>query len=479
MRKLTSGNKMNFTIFVVIIILIIALIIMCVKYVISIDKQIYTIDANSFLYDIGNLPIQVENGGTMQAKWDGKYHLTTKEGNTYNVGEQAVIYNKTTGKVNLYGKMYQVFSDASVETLTGVSEITDFTEDRFYKLADRKYLIISNSIKNETTTINTKRYLIIILDKAGNTLLLNNEINAKTINPMKLETTSFILDVANDKIIFGDNEEIDLTQIIGTTNQYEEKIDTAETEEVEETEGANNNIAQSITTTTTTTDLDNSTTQTIINGNVGANTQEDYTNTDDMEQEGINNTPLEKSVSLRSAMATSSTITVDYNILDPESKYQTVYIVLEGPTNKTIALDKTRTSYVITDLVPNTDYKITMGVREINSDGTISENIEDTMTVRTKKINTSIAITKVSLSKITFNLKMDSNYIFDSADIVFYVDGEEKDRKNVNIASATTANGWTSDFKYEYGNQIVIKVEKAIYNGSLITTNIQAKIENY
>lgn len=476
MRKLTSGNKVNFTVFTMIIVGIMAILIVCLTYVMGIEEQQYQIEAGAFFYNSENLPLLLENGGTMQAKWNGNYYIQAEEGSKYNVGSQAVIYNKTTGKVSLYGKMYRVFFDASVETLEKQTEITNFLEDKFYKLADRKYLIISNSIKNETETISTKKYLSIILDKAGNTLLLNNEVNAKTINPMKLITPSFTFDVANEKLVFNDREEIDLTQIIGTTNQYEESIKVADTKEVEKQE-ENANSTNSYGANSTETSFTNNNSQTILNGNFGTTEQENTSNNEN--SSGINNTPLEKSVNLRSATANSSTITVNYNIIDPESKYQTVYITIDGDISRTIALDKTKTNYVITDLTPNTDYQITMGVREINSNGTISEAIEDTIMIRTNKVDTILSITKVSFDNIYFNLKMDSNYTFDSADVVLYVDGLEKDRKKVDISSAIDTNGWTSSFNYEYGNQIMIKIENATYNGKLIITDIQAKMVNY
>lgn len=478
MRKLTSGNKLNFTVFAIVIIVIIVLLILCLRYVTGIDKTVYDIEANTFVYDSENVPVTIENGGTMQAKWDGNYHIDTNDGYTYNVGKQSVMYNKSSGKVSLYGKMYQVFDDASVQTLSGKSEFVNFSEDRFFKLDDRKYLILSDSISNEQETIQTKRYLIIILDKAGNTLLLNNEINARTINAMTLVTPSFTFDVANEKLIFGE-EEIDLTKIIGTTNLYEENIQVADENTNEDSQGSSSTIINQ--STTTTTDTSNSSSQTIISGDVSVSgSSSSSSGSSSSSSSSNNNTALEKSVSLRSASATSSSIVVYYNITDPESKYQTVYINVDGDTSKTIALDKSETSYTVTGLSPNTDYTITMGVREINSDGTISEYIEDTLIVRTSKISTNISITRVSSSKIYFNLKMDSNYILDSADIVLLVDGTEVARESINVSSATSSNGWTSSFDYvAYGDNIIIRLENAIYNGDSVNLDVQAKMKNY
>ena len=61
MRKLTAGNKTNFTIFAIIIILIIALLIFCLSRVLNTDKQIYQIDSGTFFYDKDNNPIKLED----------------------------------------------------------------------------------------------------------------------------------------------------------------------------------------------------------------------------------------------------------------------------------------------------------------------------------------------------------------------------------------------------------------------------------
>ena len=479
MRKLTAGNKINFTMFAFIIIVIIVLLVIFLMQVLKADRQIYQIEANTFLYDSEYNPVELENIATMKLEWDGNYHIKTQNDESYNVGEQVVIYNKSTAQVDLYGKMYQIFQDASVETLSGNTPITDFSEDRFYKLADRKYMIISNQIENETATVSTKRYLLIILDKAGNTLLLNNELNAKTIKPMILETPTFRFDVANEKLIFGEDE-IDLKKIIGSTNEYKE-TEVAKQQDENETENQNVNqngttINNGGTSTTITQTTQNSGITQIINGGINSSEQG---NNNIIQSGDTNQTPLEKNVSLRSIMPTSSTLIVNYNITDPEGKYQTVYLTIDGDVSRTIALDKAQTQYTVTGLTPNAEYQVTMSSREINSDGTITQNIEDSLTVRTARINSTIKITRIGINKIYFNFKMDSNYAFDSANIVLYVDGAKVNTMSVNINQAVSSSGWSSSFTYNYGGEVVIKIEDAIYNGSRVNTDIQAKIKNY
>ena len=74
---------------------------------------------------------------------------------------------------------------------------------------------------------------------------------------------------------------------------------------------------------------------------------------------------------------------------------------------------------------------------------------------------------------------MDSNYAFDSANVALYVDGTKVDTMAVNINQSVTTSGWTSSFTYDYGGEVIVKIEDAIYNGSRVTTDIQAKIKNY
>lgn len=483
MRKLTAGNKINFAMFALIVIIIIVLLVVFLMQVLKADRQIYQIEANTFLYDSEYNPIELENAATMKLEWDGNYHIKIPGNETYNAGEQVVIYNKSTAQVDLYGKIYQVFEDATVETLSGNNPITDFTKDRFYKLADRKYMIISNQIENENATVSTKRYLLVVLDKAGNTLLLNNELNAKTIKPMILETPTFRFDVANEKLIFGEDE-IDLKKIIGSTNEYKEMEIASQDENENKIQEQNTSQDTPIINNggSSTTITQNSETTQIINGgtnNNGINDNQQGNNSNIQTGGETNQTPLDKSVSLRNVMPTSSTLIVSYNIIDPEGKYQTVYLTVDGDVNKTIALDKAQTQYVVTGLTPNAEYQVTMTSREINSDGTTTQNIEDSLTVRTAKIDSTMKITRIGINKIYFNFKMDSNYAFDSANVALYVDGAKVETMAVDINQSVSALGWTSSFSYDYGGEVVIRIEDAIYNGSRVDVDIQAKIKNY
>lgn len=349
--------------------------------------------------------------------------------------------------------------------------------------------MISNSIKNESGSISTSKYLYIIIDKSGNTLLLNNEIYARTINPIVLSTSSYRFDIANEKLIVG-NEEINLKDIIGSTNEYVEKEEEKDmdwqnlipeynggtSENGSDNSGNGQNADGSV--------INNqggaqSGTNAGTSGNAGNGGDTIINNSNS----STNQTPLSKSVSLRGAIATSSYIDIEYAVQDPQNRYQTVYAFVEAVGyENTIALDKNATTYRLTDLEPNTEYKITLGYKEITEDNEVVDNIEDVLSVRTTKINASIDITRVGTGskKVYFNLKLDQNYSFDYAKVALYVDGVKENEIEVDIQEAVKTAGWSSLLKYEtYGHEIALKVEGSLHDGSTISTNIQAKYRNY
>lgn len=367
--------------------------------------------------------------------------------------------------IDLYGKFYQIDLDGNVTKSEGYTEITDTSKDALYKLNDRKYLIISNNITNQTQSLNTKDYLIVILDKAGNALLLNNELNSKTIKPMIISTNSFKLDVANEKLIYNGNE-IDLKKILGSTNQYKEKI---------KVENATNNIKEETGETiggTTISNNQQTTTVQVPNASTGGDnsSSDNKSNTQEI---------LPKSVTLKGISVNSSYVDIDYYIIDPQGKYQTVYLLVEGDISKTIALDKSKTTYRVTGLTQNTEYKITLGSKETKKSGEILDIIEDVVNIRTLKNNSQISITKVGIDKIYFNLKMDNSYIIDSGKVALYVDGQKISSTPINIEKSVTDDGWSSSIDYNYGNEIILKLEDTVYNGKKVEMNISTKIKNY
>lgn len=493
MRALAAGNKKRFALFAIIIITIIILLITSLRLALKHETEQYKIESNITLYDSDYVPIKTEEEATINKKWDGNYYLTLNNSkSTYKLNKKVVSFNEAKSKVTLYGEVFKVLFDGQVEKYVKDTEIKNNSGDQFYKIADRQYLLISDSIRNESGSISTSKYLYVIIDKSGNTLILNNQIYAKTINPIVLTTSSYKFDIANEKLIVGSNE-IDLKKIIGSSNEYKEKEPEEEPEEdtnedkedskdkVEHEQNNNNNGNQN-------SNIQNGEGTAVGNQNTQNNQNNNSNSGSNVQGGGITNsntnkTPLSKSVSLRGAIATSSYIDIEYAVQDPEHKYQTVYAFVEavGYENM-IALDKNATTYRLTDLEPNTEYKITLGYKQITADNEIEDQIEDVLSVRTTRINAKLDITKVlaGKQKVYFNLKLDQNYAFDYAKVALYVDGMKESDLVVNLTEAVKQNGWSNVLTFEnYGSEIVLQVEGTSHDGTPVSTNIQAKYRNY
>ena len=95
MRNLTSGNKMNFTIFAFIILIILIILCSAVVMVLRTDKEEYEVLSTSSIYDKDYNYIELENDAKIFKKWTGNYYLkedTTKK--EYNLGGYAIAFDK-------------------------------------------------------------------------------------------------------------------------------------------------------------------------------------------------------------------------------------------------------------------------------------------------------------------------------------------------------------------------------------------------
>ena len=493
MRSIKAGNKSKFAQFAIIIISVIAVLVLSLRFALKVEKIKYEVPKGVFLYDEEYNSIKLTEDGIITKKWDDKYYLKIpSESEEYKLGNEAVAYDSLRHKIDLYGSIYQVDLNGDVEKLVKNSKIQDISEDKFYKLADRKYLVVGDSIQNDKGNLNTKHYLIIVLDKAGNTLLLNNEINLKTINQMTIKTSSFEFDIANEKLI-SDEREIDLKKIIGSTNEYKPK----EEIKVADNSENNNNGGDASGNGNGNTGGGNYYTNSNVNNN--SNNQTNI-NVDSLGGNTENKTPLLKSVSLKSVFVTATYMDIEYSISDPENKYETVYVLVEGifdgsETSEKISLDKNSTMYRLTGLTPNSGYKVTMKYKEITADANIVEGIEDMLNVRTIKPEIKLAITKITSNEIYFNLKMDPNYILDSYTIKLYsssyssysytgksvtVNIANKDDviNMANIEKSTSLEGWTGSISHDMSlvsSPVLLKLENAVYNKEAVDLGIEAK----
>ena len=384
MRKLSIKNKFLIGMFIVIVLVIILILLYSVKLVGTRSNEVYQVNNNTVLFASDSNLIDTKGGGKVEKNWDNVYRYVSDDNTTYDLGTSPIIYDSVKEKITVFGEKYQILKDGSVLKNSEQGEIELTSKSMFYKLDDRVYLIVSQEIYTADKSVYANKYLLVYVDKQGNASLLNDSINLKTINPMNLIFDNYTFDIALERLIVNDVS-IDLKSIIGSTNEYvvpekvEEKFNFDEKELLESYNklvgdfnqyAKNNNLSLA-------SNNQVSNNQVIVNGNASSSNGNST----------VNKTNITKRVSLRGAITNTSYIDVTYVVVDPEDKYQAVYLLVTGNVNDTmttekIILDKYQSTYRITGLSPNNEYTISLGYIEVvenenNGKKELVDNIED------------------------------------------------------------------------------------------------------
>ena len=410
MRKYNNRTKKTMIIIGILCIVLIAIFSYAIKKSIDIDKTAYEISTSSILFDKEYNMLTTSSSGILRIKWGGDYYLKYND-KDYDIGSHAVIYNANNGDIGLYGKFYEVTKEGKVEVIKNENIIKSSVNSKFYKLDDRKYLIIDRTIESEDSSFVTSNYLIVNLDKLGNATLLNDKTSFKTIKPTVLRTSAYTFDIANEKLNFG-GEDVDLKKIIGSTNEYEEgKYDLNATNKDEEGEngtgtgtgtgdgtgsgegsggaggsggggaggsggaggdgtgGSSEGIGGSGTGGGSGGNGDASGSG--VNGSIGTNgngtTAGSSSSMNNNYSEGVSDSTVQeiinatKNTSVIRVTPSIDSISVDYVVYDPNNEYKSVYLEIENTvTNRvsTVYLSKTDTNINISGLSPNVYYNL-------------------------------------------------------------------------------------------------------------------------
>ena len=113
--------------------------------------------------------------------------------------------------MKLYGKYYEISSGDEINITSGETVIKSTALTKFYKLEDRKYLVVDKEIKSADGLLSTSDFLMIDLDKAGNATLTNHKVNLKTFSATTIVTSNYTFDIANEILVYG-SDKIDLKE---------------------------------------------------------------------------------------------------------------------------------------------------------------------------------------------------------------------------------------------------------------------------
>ena len=479
-RELNKKNKFFIVLFVLIILAIIGILVYSVKLTGYKNNNVFAIGDNHVLYADDFSNVNTKNGGKIEKGWDNEYRFISNDNVSYPLGNTPVIYDSTTEEITVIGKKYQVVSDGSVNEIDEIFNAKNSLMPYFFKLQDRKYLIIYKEIVDVNKTVYAKNYLIVDIDKQGNASLLNDSLNVKTINPIKLVFDNYIFDVANEKLTYKESV-IDLKQVIGSTNEYvpREKKEVKNEYDSKELLDSYNELVKDFTQYSKNVNYAIAASNQISNNNTVIINNGNNSNAESAE----NKTEILKRVSLRGVVTSTAYIDVSYIVTDPENKYQAVYLLVTGNFDNNIrtqkiVLDKYDTKYRISGVAFNNEYTISLGYIEIvinEEEKNLVDNIEDVINVRTKDIEYSLTIDKIALGKAYFTYKMSSNYAFKSSDMALFVDGNEEASIPINYNSMISSKGFSGVFDLPNGNVYELRVINANYNNKIINANIYKK----
>ena len=468
-KKFHVNNLGAFVFFAVIVILIIGLFVYFLFRFNKMDNNKYVVRSGSVFYSDNYKFLKSEGETFISARLDGNYYWydnKEKKSSRENIGPNPVIYNSSDYKINLYGNAYQVMSSGEVLSLSGLTEITKASPTKFYKLKDRKYLMVDSTLRTSDKSIKTTGYLIIELDRQGNATFANHEINIKTIKPLILKGTTMNFDIANEKLIYG-KKEINLKNIIGSTNDYkEENPKTSISENGDNFDGGGNSSSSS-SFSSSESYYDEYVRDVIYSVN---NLTKSVTDVNDKTDLSVKKDEIyydfSKYIALKNVSSTVSSISTDYVVVDSNNEYQYVFLRIDDNAgySNTYYLNKNETNYIIRDLSVDKTYTLSFGYKLV---GASEEVVEDIVNVKTKAPSCYVNILKLSSSILTYNVKIGMEYQFTSGDIYLYTDGTFSSSDSVDMAKAASNGGFTGTLSFSrLGNINTLRLENIMYNGS-------------
>lgn len=438
MRKYDGKNKRNIGIIVGFCIIFTVIFSYFLFQQIKLSKIKYELEESTVLFDIDKNNILLNSTGTIKKKWNKKYYLTYKE-EQYNIGTHVIAFNNTDTALILYGEFYQINRNSEVNITKEETKLNNLGISRFYKIADRKYLIVDPDIKSEDESLKTTNYLVVELDRQGNAILYNNNLNVKVFSATKILTTTYTFDIAKELLIY-DNEEIDLKKILGSTNEYKEEDKPSKDDNDKEDSDGNGTGGGSGTGTGQNPGGTGNGGNNVSGGaggdggtaGNGSNNENDINKDDvvtDSKGEDITNGEIIDQTAYTSIIRiipSTNSISVDYVIYDKLGKYLSAFIEVRNDKGdyNVVHLSKSSTNTTITGLIPGVNYELTFKYTHYE-DELVKEETIDTHNVTTLIPDIAITGTKVTNKKIDYKISL-SRYVIESAKLRLYINGEKQ-----------------------------------------------------
>ena len=406
LRKYDLRNKRSFLIVGIIAIILIVIFSFFIYKFIKIGNVEYKLDSGTVIMDNNNDSMVLKENATLKMKWTGNYYLKFDDSKKEEVLSPNVI-SYDDGKIYLSGKFFEVRNKDDIVITKDETKIDNISTPRFYKIEDRKYLLVSGSIISSDSQISANDFLLVELDKSGNAKLTNNKVNLKTISKTTLVTSTYEFDINNELLKFGDDT-IDLKKIIGTSNQYKEDDSKGSGDGTEDGTGDGTGTGNG---------GGNETGQTNTGNVVTPDSKGEVVNNKDNK---INNDNKPDDTKKPQATVTSvvgvttsyNNINANYVIYDPYNNYTSTFVEVRnssGALIKKVNMSKSGNSVILDNLDYNSTYTLLFKY-SYTENGEEKYNTYYEETVNTKSPKYYITLNKVSnISKtVSYNVNLDN-----------------------------------------------------------------------
>lgn len=406
LRKYDLRNKRSFLIVGIIAIILIVIFSFFIYKFIKIGNVEYKLDSGTVIMDNNNDSMVLKENATLKMKWTGNYYLRFDDSKKEEVLSPNVI-SYDDGKIHLYGKFFEVRNKDDIVITKDETKIDNISTPRFYKIEDRKYLLVSGSIISSDSQISANDFLLVELDKSGNAKLTNNKVNLKTISKTTLVTSTYEFDINNELLKFGDDT-IDLKKIIGTSNQYKEDDSKGSGDGTEDGTGDGTGTGNG---------GGNATGQTNTGNVVTPDSKGEVVNNKDNKINNDNKPddtkkPQATVTSVVGVTASYNNINANYVIYDPYNNYTSTFVEVRnssGALIKKVNMSKSGNSVILDNLDYNSTYTLLFKY-SYTENGEEKYNTYYEETVNTKSPKYYITLNKVSnISKtVSYNVNLDN-----------------------------------------------------------------------
>lgn len=407
LRKYDLRNKRSFLIVGIIAIILIVIFSFFIYKFIKIGNVEYKLDSGIVIMDNNNDSMVLKENATLKMKWTGNYYLKFDDSKKEEVLSPNVI-SYDDGKIYLYGKFFEVRNKDDIVITKDETKIDNISTPRFYKIEDRKYLLVSGSIISSDSQISANDFLLVELDKSGNAKLTNNKVNLKTISKTTLVTSTYEFDINNELLKFGDDT-IDLKKIIGTSNQYKEDDSKGSGDGTEDGTGDGTGTGNG---------GGNETGQTNTGNVITPDSKGEVVNNKDNKINNDNKPddtkkPQATVTSVVGVTASYNNINANYVIYDPYNNYTSTFVEVRnssGALIKKVNMSKSGNSVILDNLDYNSTYTLLFKY-SYTENGEEKYNTYYEETVNTKSPKYYITLNKVSnISKtVSYNVNLDNS----------------------------------------------------------------------